>query len=86
MHIKFHCLTHCVIFETSLQIGRCFVFFNIEEGYYSLWKFNANKTTSRFTWYWYFLSTSIYELVPASIWVIRWSCIGNRICLSIKGL
>jgi len=45
----------CYIFKMNMQVGRCFVFFNIKEGYNTLWKFSANKTACRFTWYWFFL-------------------------------
>jgi len=41
----------CCVFKMNMQVGRCHVFFNIKEGYNTIWKFSANKTACRFTWY-----------------------------------
>jgi len=50
----------------------CHVLFNIKEGYNTLWKFSANKTSCRFTWYYFFssllLSLKVDLVMLASIW------------------
>jgi len=64
---KIYFLTCCIL-KMNMQVGRCFIFFNIKERYYSLWKFAANKTACRFTWYWFSLPSFYLWSLNLLLW------------------